>query len=109
MSSKFKKNKENFVCGKCSFEVAGNGFTNHCPKCLYSAHVDVHPGDREAECGALMEPARLEGTQKEYVLVHECTACGAEKRNKISMDDSFDAIAAVARKAAKKHQSKTSR
>lgn len=102
MSGKFIKNKEDFTCAHCGFEVVGNGFTNHCPKCLYSLHVDVFPGDREAGCGGLMEPVALEGTQKEYVIVHKCKACGTTKKNKISMDDSFDSVAAVARKAADK-------
>ncbi len=102
MAGKFTKNKEDFSCEKCGFDVAGNGFTNHCPKCLYGKHVDINPGDRAEKCCGLMVPTSIEGTQKEYVLVHKCVSCGAEKKNKISMDDSFDAITAVAKNAAKK-------
>ena len=42
-SLKFKRKKENFVCENCGAEVKGDGFTNHCPKCLYSKHVDIFP------------------------------------------------------------------
>ena len=81
--------------------MSGNGFTNHCPKCLYSLHVDINPGDRAAKdgCGGLMEPSAIEGTQKGYAIVHKCSACGHEKRNKVSMEDSIDAIAAIAKKS----------
>ena len=51
---KFIKVKEDFVCEHCGAEVKGDGYTNHCPKCLWSKHVDVHPGDRAAECGGMM-------------------------------------------------------
>lgn len=31
---------EDFICENCGTEVKGNGYTNHCPKCLWSKHVD---------------------------------------------------------------------
>ncbi len=96
MPKKFIKNKEDFVCEKCGFKVVGDGYTNHCPKCLYSKHVDVNPGDRLAKCGGLMKPVMVEGTQKEYVLTHECVLCGYKKRNKVASEDSVDALAAIA-------------
>lgn len=99
MSTTFKKNKEDFVCAKCGLEVEGNGFTNHCPKCLHSLHVDINPGDRGADCGGLMEPSKIEGTQKGYVIVHKCLVCGHEKKNKVSMEDSIDTITEIARRS----------
>ncbi|MBR6751902.1 MAG: RNHCP domain-containing protein, partial [Alphaproteobacteria bacterium] len=42
----FVKRVENFTCAHCGAEVFGNGYTNHCPKCLWSRHVDNNPGDR---------------------------------------------------------------
>lgn len=95
MSQKFSKNKEDFICEKCGFSVVGDGYTNHCPKCLYSKHVDINPGDREAVCHGLMAPVRVEGTEKEYVLTHKCLKCGHVKRNKVSKVDSIDAITKV--------------
>jgi rubrerythrin len=95
MSQTFLKNKEDFTCEKCGFLVVGDGYTNHCPKCLYSKHVDVNPGDRQAVCLGLMKPIRVEGTEKEYVLTHTCIKCGYSKRNKVAKNDSIDAITKV--------------
>jgi hypothetical protein len=67
--------------------VVGNGYTNHCPACLWSLHVDVHPGDRAATCRALMAPVQVLYERGELVLVHECTRCGHRKRNRASPDD----------------------
>ena len=93
----FIKKKEDFVCEKCGATVQGTGFTNHCPQCLWSKHVDVFPGDRAEKCGGLMKPARVEGDQSQYMLVHVCEVCGAEKRNRVQANDNFDAVLAVAR------------
>jgi len=95
MSLKFIKNKEDFVCDNCSASVVGDGFTNHCPKCLYSKHVDVYPGDRAAECGALMKPTEFVKEKDEFILTHTCTKCGHMKRNKMSPDDDFDVAVSV--------------
>ena len=57
---KFQRTIEDFTCEQCNFAVKGNGYTNHCPKCLWSKHVDVNPGDRAATCGGLMEPIGAE-------------------------------------------------
>lgn len=52
---KFQRTTENFVCEKCGFIVEGNGYTNHCPNCIWSKHVDIHPGDRASLCGGTYE------------------------------------------------------
>ncbi|HYC79501.1 MAG TPA: RNHCP domain-containing protein, partial [Candidatus Binatia bacterium] len=52
----FQRTPENFVCENCGTKVSGNGYTNHCPNCLYSKHVDNNPGDRLNKCHGLMEP-----------------------------------------------------
>ena len=75
MSQTFQKTKENFICEHCGADVAGNGYTNHCPKCLWSKHVDVNPGDRAAQCGGAMEPIRIETRGRGYRIVHRCTTC----------------------------------
>ncbi len=90
MSQKFQKKKENFICEHCGVEVIGNGFTNHCPKCLYSKHVDVFPGDRGANCGGLMKLIKIESLNNTYILTHKCVKCSYEKRNKMAPDDDFD-------------------
>ena len=57
---KFQKRVEDFCCENCGTEVTGNGYTNHCPKCLYSKHVDINPGDRLNSCGSMMKPTNIE-------------------------------------------------
>jgi hypothetical protein len=94
-SLKFKKKKEDFVCENCGAEVVGDGFTNHCPKCLYSKHVDIFPGDRTADCGGLMKPISAEESGGEWSVVHHCLKCGKEQKNKISSDDNFDEVVKI--------------
>ena len=89
MSQSFIKNQEDFVCEHCGKEVQGNGYTNHCPECLWSKHVDVNPGDRAAECGGLMRPISFEQKNGEINLIHECELCGYQKRNKTSLEDNL--------------------
>ena len=84
----FQKRVEDFTCGRCGANVAGNGYTNHCPQCLWSSHVDVDPGDRAEKCGGLMEPVAVEGSSPNYRIVHTCTACG--KSRKIDADAADD-------------------
>jgi hypothetical protein len=89
---RFQKKVEDFKCEKCGYEVSGSGYTNHCPNCLWSKHVDVFPGDREESCEGLMRPARVEKKDGEYVIVHKCEVCREERRNKMSPKDNFEEI-----------------
>lgn len=97
----FKKVKENFTCAKCGRIIEGTGYTNHCPHCLWSKHVDIEPGDRQADCGGLMKPVDIETMKGEHILTHECLECGHRKRNKTSWHDDFDALINVARESNK--------
>lgn len=85
-----------FDCGHCEQRVSaqsGGSYRNHCPHCLWSRHVDVLPGDRAADCGAVMEPVGVDHSGKKgFVLIHRCTACGAEDRNRLAPDDDMDAV-----------------
>lgn len=92
----FVKVVENFVCGQCGAAVEGGGYTNHCPRCLWSKHVDVNPGDRAEGCQGMMEPVRLEGSSPEYVIIHRCEACGHERKNIAAPEDNREALIAVA-------------
>ncbi len=98
----FTKKTENFTCKHCGHKVKGNGFTNHCPKCLYSRHVDVWPGDRKEECGGLMEPVGMELKNEKYILTHRCLVCGKETHCKASNNDSIDALTKLSEKLVKK-------
>ena len=91
-SKKFQRTKEDFACEKCGFFMRGSGYTNHCSQCLWSKHVDVNPGDRQATCQGLMEPMGVELKGGEYTIFHRCISCNFEKRNKMSKDDNFDVI-----------------
>ena len=102
MSQKFQKKQEDFVCEHCGKDVKGNGFTNHCPQCLWSKHVDTHPGDRAAGCGGMMEPINVIHETKEYHLIHKCLKCGHEKKNKVSPEDDFEKVVAISKKLAGK-------
>ena len=92
MNKLFQRTVENFVCENCGAHVFGNGYTNHCPKCLFSKDVDVNPGDRANPCGGLMAPVGAEVKKDGYIILHKCVKCGKERKNKSAPDDDFDAI-----------------
>ena len=97
MVKRFQRNIEDFVCEKCGYAVKGDGYTNHCLRCLWSKHVDVNPGDRQATCLGLMEPIGIELKGGEYTILHRCVKCGFEKRNKANKNDDTDAIIKLSR------------
>jgi hypothetical protein len=96
MGEQFKRKVEDFVCGQCGAEVQGDGYTNHCPRCLWSRHVDVYPGDRAADCGGLMAPVAVEGTVGNYRILHRCQVCGGEKWNQAANEDDFEQLLVIA-------------
>ena len=87
MAYDFIKKIEDFTCLNCGQEVVGTGYTNHCPICLFSRHVDINPGDRAADCGGLMEPNKIELISGQYIITHQCLTCRAQKRNKAAEED----------------------
>ena len=103
MSSKFKRKIENFICKQCGTEVKGDGFTNHCPNCLYSKHVDIFPGDRALlrqgsagqACEGLMKPISAEESGGGWSIIHICQKCGKSQKNKISKEDDFDKVVEI--------------
>ena len=100
--------KDDFICSHCRGQVKANFSVgtknrNHCPKCLFSLHVDNAPGDRKADCGGDMKPIGLtfkeEGLDKygkkvqgEIMLIHKCDKCGKININRIAGDDDSDEI-----------------
>ncbi len=95
----FIMKNEVFVCENCKKEndMLKGGCRNHCKYCLYSKHVDDSiPGDRQSKCKQLMKPMELDQSgSKGYIIIHKCTKCGKEIRNKTAPDDSIDAIIAL--------------
>lgn len=88
----FIARQERFTCSHCgaSVEVLLNGsYRNHCPKCLYSKHVDeAGPGDRLSLCLGLMKPIRIDQhAKKGWMIVHQCLTCQKEMRNRSAPDD----------------------
>lgn len=87
MSQQFKRTIEDFTCEHCGAVVEGDGYTNHCPRCLWSKHVDVFPGDRQHSCQGLMAPAGVALEAGEFVITHRCSVCGAERPNRAAPGD----------------------
>ena len=86
---------EEFICENCGFHVTKLGYScrNHCPKCLYSKHIDINPGDRKETCHGKLEPIGIEtNSKKGYVIVFKCQKCGAIRKNKVAEDDNMDLI-----------------
>ena len=88
----FTKLVEDFNCAHCGTVVHGNGYTNHCPNCLWSKHVDNNPGDRSATCGGMMKPVSVIPDGERFIITHKCEICGKTKRQRTSDDDNIDAI-----------------
>jgi ribosome biogenesis GTPase len=93
--------REPFTCKVCGMLVvpggAGTEHRNHCPNCLSSVHVDNDPGDRAADCGAVMEPigvwVRKNG---EWAIIHRCRLCGTLSSNRIAADDNPTLLMSIA-------------
>ena len=97
MSQSFQRRVEDFTCGNCGVFVPGSGYTNHCPRCMWSKHVDIHPGDRACSCHGMMMPIGVM-MGGEPVLVHECVVCKFRKKNKVTTEDSPEMITVLAAK-----------
>ena len=92
---------DGFECRACGAviepEGAGSGHRNHCSKCLSSVHLDNVPGDREAECGGVMEPIAVWVRKSgEWALIHRCRKCGEMSSNRIAADDNPMALMSIA-------------
>jgi len=104
-----EKIQKGFTCCNCNIKVVfsntlGTAHRNHCPKCLYSLHLDKEfSGDRRASCGGHMRPIGLtfkkEGHDKyghdkegELMIIHECSACERISINRLAADDDERAI-----------------
>jgi DNA-directed RNA polymerase subunit RPC12/RpoP len=103
---KFKKLNETFICAHCGYEVppAQSTCRDHCPRCLWSQHVDVNPGDRAADCGGLLRPVGYDKHPKKgFMILYRCETCGSSRRNRFLESDrsnhfecdSFNALLAL--------------
>ena len=90
---------EGFCCAHCGADVPPGGRRprDHCPRCLYSLHVDEVPGDRAAECGGALVPIGLHAGPKGLQIRYRCARCGVERVNRVLDDVTHPDDAAVVR------------
>jgi rubrerythrin len=96
-SRKFTRTIEDFVCEHCGCDVVGDGYTNHCPKCLWAKHVDINPGDRAQKCHGMMKPVSVIKTKGDFSVLHRCEKCGFEIKNKISTKDDWATVVRISK------------
>ncbi|MFN2484696.1 MAG: RNHCP domain-containing protein [Candidatus Limnocylindria bacterium] len=91
---------DTFRCTHCGDRVRrtahGTRHRNHCPRCLWSRHVDERPGDRAAACLGDMEPIAISVRGEEWILIHRCRACGTLRANRSAGDDDAAQLLAIA-------------
>ena len=94
----FIRKRENFVCEYCGEMVVGNGYTDHCLKCLWGKHVDeIVPGDRKSSCKGLMKPERVIYEKGDFKIFYKCTKCKHEFGVKCSKDDNRERLVGLVR------------
>ena len=98
LEKKFERRIENFKCKHCGTLVEGTGYTDHCPECLWSEHVDINPGDRKAKCIGMMEPVGVEAKNDGYIIYYKCTECNYKHRVKSVTNDNFNNLLKLAGK-----------
>ena len=83
-----KRENTGFRCRYCGCDVAPvdtGSYRNHCPRCLYSRHLDVRPGDRASACGGPMAPVAVRHAgRKGWQLLHRCERCGVVRANRVA-------------------------
>ena len=92
MGKRFQKKVEDFQCDHCNTYTKGNGYTDHCPNCLWSKHVDINPSDRQSRCLGLMEPTGLKINGGKYVIHYIYQKCGYIHQVKANTNDNFESI-----------------
>ena len=89
-----RKVVEDFICENCGYKVKGDGYTNHCPNCLWSKHVDDQvPGDRASQCQGLMKPVGVLVKRGEISKIeHKCQKCGHQIFSPVKKNDNRDLL-----------------
>jgi hypothetical protein len=72
----FIRKVEDFVCLNCGQKVEGDGYTDHCPLCLWGRHVDkLIPGDRKSRCLGMMKPMSAAYEKNVFRIKYSCQKC----------------------------------
>ncbi len=89
----FIRTVEDFICEQCGASVTGNGYTNHCPRCLWSKHVDQNPGDRASLCRGAMEALSVSVLPRGvYRITHRCVRCGFIRAQDAANEDAMERL-----------------
>lgn len=100
MHKNFIRNIENFTCEKCGYQVTGDGYTDHCPKCLYGKHVDANlPGDRQSSCHGMLRPTGIRIKEQKQQIQYTCETCGKVSYCKIAKEDNYEIIISLSQHA----------
>ena len=69
------------------------------PELLKQQHLDNEPGDRESDCGGVMEPVAVWVRKNgEWAIIHRCRICGKLSSNRVAADDNPMKLMAIAMK-----------
>jgi len=93
-TSRFTVIDEAFTCTVCGAEIEPLRYTarDHCNKCLCSLHLDNNPGDRQNDCGGVLEPVGAEQGKKGVKIIYRCKKCKLFKKNIAAKDDDNEKI-----------------
>ncbi|MEM0200796.1 MAG: RNHCP domain-containing protein [Candidatus Micrarchaeaceae archaeon] len=80
------------MCYNCNFNVKGNGYTDHCPNCLYGKHVDINPGDRKNTCKGNLKPTSTLYKNGSIIIFYKCSKCNAIKKFKEAKEDNRELL-----------------
>ena len=62
-------------------------------------HLDIEPGDSEADCGGIMEPVGVWVRKNgEWAIIHRCRICGHLSSNRVAADDNPMKLMSIAMK-----------
>jgi predicted RNA-binding Zn-ribbon protein involved in translation (DUF1610 family) len=87
------RKKENLKCYFCGAEVVGNGYTDHCPVCLWGKHMDaIVPGDRASDCKGRMRPKRVLYEKGKLIIEYSCEKCGHQFRVEAAAGDNKEIL-----------------
>jgi|GEM_PF-4181494 len=64
-----------------------------------TAFQDINPGDRESDCGGIMEPVAVWVRKGgEWAVIHRCRRCGILSSNRVAADDNPMKLMSIAMK-----------